>query len=402
VERTDVVVVGAGAAGLACARRLAERGVHALVLEARPRVGGRILTHRRGIGVVELGAQVVHTTADTALASLIAGAGIPVAPLDRDANVAVIAGGRRWDAATLARRHPPPPWAVAHHVGGPGSLADSLSGLPDTARDLAAVWLEQSVGGDCHALDADGVAAIGVARGGGGEEILVDGFDAVAGALAVGLDVRLESPVMQLTWREGEVRVAGAMVVARTVVVTVPPSVVLAGRLAFDPALPVEKRAGLSALASADAVSVAVTARHAARRSTWALFAEEPWGLWHSTTGSPVVVGHVKGPRAPVARRADWSTSNVGWLVRQVDESLGGAIDVIVHDWGSDPWACGAHTVPAFGVDRAAGLWAAPLAGTVFFAGEATACVSGRGLVQGALSSGIRAAEEVLRVLGHG
>ena len=405
------MVVGAGAAGLACARELARHGLHAVVLEARARLGGRLLTHRPAVGeigeigavsAVELGAQVVHTTADTALATLIAGLGMPVTPLDREADVVVIGNGRRWDADTLTRRHPPPPWAVEPHVTGPGSVADSLVELPDTPRALATIWLEQSVGGDCRALDADGVAALGRARRGGHEQVLVDGFDAVAAALAVDLDVRLRSPASRLAWGEGRVHVTGGWEgSARAVVVTIPPSVVVAGGLTFDPPLPSEKRSALPALASVDTVTVAVTASSAAERSTWALIAEEPWGLWHSTAGSPVVVGHVKGPRAARARRAEWSTSNAGWLVRQVDEPLGGAVDVLVHDWGSDPWARGAHTLPAFGVDRAARAWAAPLADTVFFAGEASADLAGRGLVQGALSSGVRAAEEVARALGH-
>lgn len=400
MEHTDVVVVGAGAAGLACARQLAGHGVQALVLEARPRLGGRILTHRRASCVVELGAQVVHETADAALAALVADEGLPLAPLDRDAEVVVVGDGRRWDAATLTRQHPPPPWAV--EVLGPGSVADRLSELPDTPRALAALWLEQSVGGDCLSLEADAVAAVASARGGGDERVLVDGFDAVAEALAVGLDIRLGCPVTAMTWSEGRVRVDGTtQVSARTVVVTVPPSVVLAGGLVFDPALPADKRAAMPALASVDAVTVVVTAREAAQRSTWALLAEEPWGLWHSTTGSPFVVGHVKGPRAAAARQLDWSVDNAGWLLRQVDESLGGAVDVVVHDWGRDPWARGAHTAPVFGVDRAAAVWATPVAGTVFFAGEAAAGLSGRGLVQGALSSGRRAANEVVLALGH-
>ncbi len=404
MERADVVVIGAGVAGLACARTLVDRGLHVIVLEARGRLGGRVLTHRPpGGGVVELGAQVVHHTSNTSLTSLIADAGLPVAPLGREADVVLVGDGQRWDAGTLARHHPPPPWVVEQNLGGPGSVADGLRALPDTPRALAGLWLEQSVGGDCHALAAEGVAAIRAARGRGDERVLVDGFDAVVGVLADGLDVRVDCPVAQLRCRDGEARIAGALEVeARTVVVTVPPSLVLAGGLSFVPPLPTAKLAALGPLAATDAVTVVLTASHAPARSTWALMAEEPWGLWRSVAGSPVVVGHVKGPRAAVARRADWSTANAGWLARQVDESLGEVVDVLVHDWGSDPWARGAHTMPVFGVDRAAGIWAASLADTVFFAGEATADVTGRGLVQGSLSSGLRAADQVVRALGHG
>src|SRR5262245_27261172 len=58
----DVVVVGAGAAGLAAAARLAREGIAVCVLEARDRVGGRIFTrHNPGVDVpIELGAELVH------------------------------------------------------------------------------------------------------------------------------------------------------------------------------------------------------------------------------------------------------------------------------------------------------------------------------------------------------
>src|SRR5205085_246434 len=62
----DVVVVGAGVAGLACARALADEGVEVVVLEARERIGGRIRTLRvEGEAPVELGASVVHGDAAT-------------------------------------------------------------------------------------------------------------------------------------------------------------------------------------------------------------------------------------------------------------------------------------------------------------------------------------------------
>ena len=61
-RKSDVIVIGAGAAGLAAARLLGERGARVDLLEARDRIGGRILTRRReGWPVpIELGAEFVH------------------------------------------------------------------------------------------------------------------------------------------------------------------------------------------------------------------------------------------------------------------------------------------------------------------------------------------------------
>jgi phytoene dehydrogenase-like protein len=59
-ERNDVVVVGAGMAGLTAARALAEAGLKVLLLEAQKRIGGRILTQHIEGEAVELGAEFIH------------------------------------------------------------------------------------------------------------------------------------------------------------------------------------------------------------------------------------------------------------------------------------------------------------------------------------------------------
>src|SRR4029077_8915467 len=61
-KRVDVLVLGAGAAGLAAARDLSHAGLRVTVIEARPRVGGRILTLHdpRSPVPIELGAEFIH------------------------------------------------------------------------------------------------------------------------------------------------------------------------------------------------------------------------------------------------------------------------------------------------------------------------------------------------------
>ena len=65
----DAIVIGAGAAGLAAARALAEAGRKTLLLEARDRVGGRAWSRRvtRSLAPVELGAEFIHGTAETTM-----------------------------------------------------------------------------------------------------------------------------------------------------------------------------------------------------------------------------------------------------------------------------------------------------------------------------------------------
>jgi len=78
-RRTDVVVIGAGLAGLSAARILAAAGVNVLVIEARDRVGGRTLNHSLGNGkVIEVGGQWVGPLPGQA-----AQGGFPPTPQDR-------------------------------------------------------------------------------------------------------------------------------------------------------------------------------------------------------------------------------------------------------------------------------------------------------------------------------
>src|SRR5687767_1388296 len=59
-SRMDVVIIGAGAAGIAAANKLRACGYGTLILEARERIGGRIWTLESDSGPVELGAEFVH------------------------------------------------------------------------------------------------------------------------------------------------------------------------------------------------------------------------------------------------------------------------------------------------------------------------------------------------------
>src|ERR1043166_7684555 len=113
-KRIDVLVLGAGAAGLAAARDLSQAGLRVTVIEARPRVGGRILTLHdpRSPVPIELGAEFVHGEAPETLAVARA-AGLAVLELP-DVHEIAVSGrfetrGDFWDAISrmnkdLARR----------------------------------------------------------------------------------------------------------------------------------------------------------------------------------------------------------------------------------------------------------------------------------------------------------
>ncbi|MER5647486.1 FAD-dependent oxidoreductase [Streptosporangium sp. NPDC002524] len=403
-DTADVVVIGAGVAGLACARELTARGFRVVVAEARPAIGGRVRTLRTGLaGPVELGAQVVHPARCDAFDDLLREERITTAPMEPAAGFVVVSEGAHHDAAALAARVRPLPWVAedglyaSHPLS--GTVGRALSGLAPPARALARSWMEQVVGQDPALLDLAETAASYHGRGRGGERVVVDGFDRVVHALAGGLDIRTGSPAERLRWGTGgvEVATASAVIRARAAVVTPPPPVV-AGGLVLDPPLPRSRIGAAEVLASCDAVVVVLVSAAPAARSRSFLLTGPPGGLWTRRAGSRLTTGHVKGPSARLARRPGWEND----LIRSLGPGLGGVDDVLVMDWGRDPWSRGAYSVPVAGAGAASAAWAEPLGDTVFFAGEASAAPELRGLVQGALASGLRAAAEVALSLSGG
>ena len=106
-HEADVIVVGAGLAGLAAARAVTAQGASAVVVEARDRVGGRLLNHDIGGGeVVEVGGQWIGPTQDR-LAALAAELGVDTFPTyGAGENVIEYAGSLRRFRGAIPRINP--------------------------------------------------------------------------------------------------------------------------------------------------------------------------------------------------------------------------------------------------------------------------------------------------------
>jgi monoamine oxidase len=314
--------------------------------------------------------------------------------------------GDHWSLPELLGRGIAPPWVLEHRLGTEGSLGDALDriGRAGVERDVCREWLVQLWCAEPEALSAAGVAVANAQRRTDPDSfVLAGGYDLVADRLAVGLDVRVGAPADSISWAERRVEVTarGERVRARAAVVTIPPAAMASGRVAFAPALPAQKLEAARSLPSGDALVVAVVLRFPAPESAWCMVVGTHGGLWRATAGSGVLVGWVKGPAAGALRAAGVLDLDPTLPVRPAlpwaePEAVD---DVHVADWGRDPLARGGYCYPGSGSGDARDRWAAPLARSLFFAGDATCAPGEAGRVHGAIRSGQRAVSEVLAAL---
>ncbi|WP_165952416.1 flavin monoamine oxidase family protein [Kribbella albertanoniae] len=402
----DVIVVGAGAAGLAAARRLGSAGVAVLVLEARWRIGGRVHTDREFTRFpVERGAELLQ------------GAGSPLGQLAKEI------GARQTPAMTMRRGRVLDggrlrgllPWtlpsapklasvmlAVRRSPGKPDeSLADLVARRRPGARTLR---MAEAIANDaCTTASEFSVhemaAVMGGAEESGGQQRLRDGFDQVIDHLAADCAVELNNPVKAIRRSaDGVIVEADRTYTARAVVVTIPLGVLKAGGIEFSPQLPAAKQEAIEQLRMYSATKVIL---HFDRvwwpESMSYLLADNGVPvLWPPRPTEPVLTAFVTGPRSDALRPPPGPVARVIEVLRP---HLRGAelVDSQVVDWGTDPWTRGGYSSAAPGGSHLRAVLAAPC-GPIHFAGEATDPIS-PGTVSGALRSGNRAAEAVLRSL---
>jgi monoamine oxidase len=405
----DVVVIGAGVSGLACARRLADAGAEVIVLEARDRIGGRILTHRfDGMDPVELGAMFVHGEHASTI-GVIGDAGLTLSsgPEGGGEVLVLIDGDVRTGADVFGESDAGSMWsaeqAVAELDAGDVPLRAALAsqGWSEQRTRFALELFEEIWCADPDVLSAEGVARVERGWTSGRRNFgIAEGYDRLPAFLAAGLDVRLGLEVSRVRWSTGYLAVEAGdeECEAAAAVVTVPPSVVAEGSIVFDPALPQAKRSSARSIPVGPVMRLAGRLREPAPSGGWILVAEGGW--WTVRPGSQLLTGWIGGP--PAARASGLSLGRLLERLRPALPWLGAdrLDELVVADWGSDPFSRGGYSYPAAGALDAPSSWAAPVDRTLFFAGEATCGDVHPATVHGAYESGLRAADEVIQVLG--
>ena len=451
----DVIIVGAGAAGLAAGAKLAQSGKRVALLEARDRIGGRIFTrHLPAQGgsaamSVELGAEFIHGLPSSTW-SLVGQAKLSayelegselafvngkwVPPLNQPATH-VIVEMMKWLAA---------------HPGCDMSFAEYQATVPTDAATAAAAanYVEGFNAADRRRI---GIASLAVQQR--AEDAIdadrlfhvAEGYDSVMEFLAAqfraaGGELVLEAPVRRIEWRRGSVRIetacpavagpgtAGKDLLGRQALITVPLGVLQADAIAFAPA-PGELLAEARRLAMGEVLRVTLLFRECFWRRATApsipedirrkladlsfLFtpAEMPPTWWTPNPApTPMITAWIGGPRAAEMRRSIAADAEPLALPRRCLATLARIFELSFaelqslllswheHDWSADPYSRGAYSyVPAGALDAPDKL-TAPVEETLYFAGEHTDLTGHWGTVHAAIGTGMRAAGQILSV----
>ena len=395
----DVAVIGAGAAGIAAARRLREAGVSALMIEARDRVGGRAQTIPAAGDVIDLGCEWLHSADRNCLVAIARDLGFTVD--EGTANWGAHVGGHFspreqkefheasrafWDALERAAQ-----------AGGADVAASHF--LPSGGR-----WngLIQAISGYYNGAELESVSIVDLDRY---EDTMVNwtirqGYGAMIAGAAVGLPIVFGCVARRIDHSGALVKIetTRGTIDARAAIVTLPTSLIARGAIEFFPALPdkIDAAAHLP-LGLADKIFFEVVGA-----------SDLPDGHLYGSTGQDaisfdlfprgrrLVSGFVGGVFARELEQAG-AVAFEDEARRQLKHMLGaGALEPLrflcATAWDRDPFARGGYSHALPGHADARGVLAAPVDGRLFFAGEA--CSRHRfSTAHGAWETGIAAAE---------
>ncbi len=246
----DVIVIGAGSAGLAAARTLMARGFAVQAIEARNRIGGRAWTHTARYGVpVDLGCAWLHSADVNPYLVIADELGFHV-----ERSEPAWGGRRRIGRLSEAER------AAIERTIAEG--LDAMQAAGEAGRDVAAseVLDEHAPGRPLldavitwiYGADPDRVSTIDAARyrDTGHNWPVREGYGALVQAYGAGVPVRLSTRASRIDWSGPGVSVetgAGRMR-ARAAVVALPTTVMAEERVTFTPALPAAKQSAIEHL----------------------------------------------------------------------------------------------------------------------------------------------------------
>jgi monoamine oxidase len=408
----DIVVIGAGAAGIAAARRVQAANRKVIVVEATPSIGGRCLTDTATFDVpFDRGARWIHNPDTNPMVRLARNAGLEIsaAPLAQKIRIgqrnarpgeteqflaALVHANRAIDDASRGKADQSCASVLPRDLGDWAGTTEFVLGANGTGKDLKDV----SVMDRAHAQDRS--ATVGCRQG----------LGVMIARLGAQIPASLSAPVSQIGWsnRDVSVETPAGKIAARAAVVTVSSNVLATGNIKFTPEMPkrqLEAAAKLT-LGSYDRIALQLPGNPLglSRDDTFIEQSNSTRTAMLSANigGSSLCVIDVagsfgrdlsaQGEKAMVAFAVEWLTklfgSDVASAVKRSSATR----------WNASPFALGAMSVAPPGAQPLRKTLSEPF-GNLFLAGEATHETLW-GTVDGAWESGERAAEAALRKIG--
>jgi monoamine oxidase len=412
-EDADVIVIGAGAAGLAAARRLAAEKMRVLVFEASDRIGGRCATDTTTFGAAfDLGAHRIHNADANPLL-----AGGPPSGLD-------VYAAPRWQTMRIgprAARDAELEVFLAAEVRAQRALREPPKGKADIPaerllpNDLG-VWkssLEFMFGPYATSQDLADISAADLVRTveRTGVSFCRQGYGALLAKQAAGLTIRLKTPVTMIAWGKSSVlETEESLWYPRAVILTASTNALLGDDIEFIPPLPKTMKSALGnlPLGSLDHIALDMPGNPLNLQSDEMIFeqatSKRTAALIANVSGTSLHVVTVGGSfgrdlsAKGEAAMLDFATS---WLSAAFDTDIKKYVkNSRVTRWNAQEFVLGAMSAATPGHAEARKTLAEPL-GRVWLAGEALSETQW-GTVDGAWESGTRTAEAVIRYLERG
>ena len=405
----DVIVIGAGAAGLGAARRLAAAGLAVRVIEARNRVGGRAWTAHDPSGLpIELGCAWLHSADENELSTIAVQSGLT---LDKTlppwrtqiGNIGFPAADQADFRAALGRLFARLDEAGEAEADQPGDRLLERGNrwnplLNATSTYINGVELDQLSVHDFFRYRDTGV-----------NWRITEGYGRLMAAMAADLDIVLDCPASLIEHTEALVRIATPRgdLRARAVIVTVPTDVLCAGALEFRPALPGKmEAASMLPLGLADKLYLRLDDADEFPKDSHLYCALDTarTGSYHVRPfGRPLIEVYFGGRFARELEDGG-EGAFASFAIGQLASLLGDTIRKRLHPiaataWARDPFARGSYSHARPGHADARAVLAAPVDARLFFAGEACS-VHDFSTAHGAYRSGLAAADEVIAAMG--
>ena len=403
----DVLVIGAGAAGIAAARRLHDTGIDTLLIEARDRIGGRARTVHHGEAALDLGCGWLHSAQRNGWTKVARGEDFTIAtdtarwgeqwrdlgcPAEQQA-----AFGRAWDTWEARARA---------DAGGPDQplsafvapddrwrpMLDAISGYANGAA-LAQVSLHDWLAYEDAATEDNWAVR--------------EGYGTLIAHHAAGVRVRTGVAATRVDHGGRDIRVEtdAGTITARIVIVAVPTSVLADERLSFTPTLP-DKHAAAAALP----LGLANKAFLAVEGADWPHDAHLIGKPGRACTAShrlspfgwPVVESFFGGPCAEGLEDNDAAAFAIDELVALLGSEWRRRLaPIITTRWRHEPWIEGSYSHARVGCAGERGVLARAVDGRLFFAGEACS-PHDFSTAHGAHDTGVAAADAAIGALRAG